>query len=102
MVGQIIDYAKDLSAWTYEQLQEAINRAKPSAGLDWAQPQSLYEAASASEDMDEASFHDAVSRNLRRGRFLLLIVGDGIREGVEKHYPISPATCRTPLYPRVG
>lgn len=26
---------------------------------------------------------DAVSRNLRRGRFLLLIVGDGIQEGVE-------------------
>jgi hypothetical protein len=27
--------------------------------------------------------HDALTANLRRGRFLLLIVGDGIREGVE-------------------
>lgn len=33
--------------------------------------------------MNEAEFHDALTANLRRGRFLLLIVGDGIREGVE-------------------
>jgi hypothetical protein len=31
---------------------------------------------------DERSFIDAVSRNLRNGEFLLLIVGDGIQEGV--------------------
>jgi hypothetical protein len=31
----------------------------------------------------EARFVDAVSRNLARGRFLLLIVGDGIQEGIE-------------------
>jgi hypothetical protein len=33
--------------------------------------------------VDEQHFHDALTANLRRGRFLLLIVGDGIREGVE-------------------
>ena len=38
---------------------------------------------SAKAEIDEASFHDAVSRNLRFGRFLLLIVGHGIREEVE-------------------
>lgn len=43
----------------------------------------LFEAVrNAHSDLDEASFVDAVSRNMRRGRFLLLIVGDGIREGV--------------------
>jgi len=83
VVGQIIDYAKDLSVWTYEQLQEAISRTKALEGSNRERQRSLYEAASANEEMDEASFHDAVSRNLRRGRFLLLIVGDGIREGVE-------------------
>ncbi|MGB8417807.1 hypothetical protein [Paraburkholderia sp.] len=31
----------------------------------------------------EIAFNDALTKNLRRGRFLLLIVGDGIREGVE-------------------
>ena len=45
--------------------------------------QSLYELVSAHGEIDEVSFHDAVSRNLKRGRFLLLIVGDGIHEGVE-------------------
>ena len=29
----------------------------------------------------EADFVDTVNRNLERGKFLLLIVGDGIREG---------------------
>lgn len=35
------------------------------------------------EDLDEIGFVDAVNRNLRLGRFLLLIVGDGIRERME-------------------
>src|SRR6202043_1333726 len=34
-------------------------------------------------NVDEVQFNDALTSNLRRGRFLLLIVGDGIREGVE-------------------
>jgi len=33
--------------------------------------------------MHEEGFIDAVSRNLRLGRLLLLVVGEGIREGVE-------------------
>jgi hypothetical protein len=34
-------------------------------------------------DLDEIGFTDALTHNLRRGRFLLLIVGAGIREGME-------------------
>jgi hypothetical protein len=34
-------------------------------------------------EVNEIQFNDALTANLRRGRFLLLIVGDGIREGVE-------------------
>ena len=33
--------------------------------------------------IDEADFHDALSIHLSRGRCLLLIVGDGIRQGTE-------------------
>jgi hypothetical protein len=33
--------------------------------------------------VDEIQFTDAVTLNLRRGRFLLLIAGDGVREDVE-------------------
>lgn len=34
-------------------------------------------------ETDEAEFVDNVTRHLQRGQFLLLIIGDGIREGVE-------------------
>lgn len=64
-------------------LCEATGRNKPPDGSDWGKTRSLYEAVSAKAEIDEASFHDAVSRNLRFGRFLLLIVGHGIREEVE-------------------
>jgi len=83
VIAQIIDYAKEMSTWTYKTLQEAIRRAKPLDGSDEKAPRKLYELVSAKGEIDEASFHDTVSRNLRRGRFLLLIVGDGIREGAE-------------------
>jgi hypothetical protein len=83
VIGQIIDYAKDLSAWTYEKLQEAISRTKSLDGAMGQRPRSLYEAIAASAEIDEKTFVDSVSRNLRNGRFLLLIVGDGIREGIE-------------------
>jgi hypothetical protein len=35
-------------------------------------------------DLDEARFVDRVSRDLKSGRFLLLIVGDGIAEGTQR------------------
>lgn len=35
-------------------------------------------------DVDEIEFTDQVIKNLQRGRFLLLIIGDGIRENVQE------------------
>ena len=82
VVGQIIDYAKELPRLSYETFEGAILKAEPAAGA--AKTDALYRRAGAeAAGMDEAGFVDAVSRNLRRGRFLLLIVGDGIQEGVE-------------------
>jgi hypothetical protein len=83
VVGQIIDYAKDFATWDYQTLEAAVNRSRTLGGGSAAKPRSLYEMVSQGSEIDEASFVDAVSRNLKRGRFLLLIVGDGIREGVE-------------------
>jgi hypothetical protein len=82
VVAQIIDYAKDLVAWSFDDLQTAVGKAIPPAG-DSGIRRTLFELVSEHAEIDEASFIDAVSRNLRRGRFLLLVVGDGIREGVE-------------------
>ncbi|HEY4041481.1 MAG TPA: hypothetical protein VGM32_06510 [Rhodopila sp.] len=82
VVGQIIDYAKELPRLSYEAFEAAIRKAEPAGSATKADR--LYERAGAeAAGIDEASFINAVSRNLRRGRFLLLIVGDGIQEGVE-------------------
>jgi len=81
VMAQIIDYANALSTWTYEKLNDAVKQAGGGNGL--TKKASLYELVSSSRQIDEPSFIDAVSRNLKRGRFLLLILGDGIREGVE-------------------
>lgn len=78
VIGQIIDYAKELSRWTCSDLQRETNRRLKTSGnalLDLVRIQH--------PDTDEVAFNDALSLNLRMGRFLLLIVGDGIREGVE-------------------
>lgn len=78
VVGQILDYAKELSRWTSSDLQREVSRRLGMPGnaiLDLVR--------SVDPTVDEIAFNDALSLNLRRGRFLLLIVGDGIREGVE-------------------
>lgn len=78
VVGQLLDYAKELSRWSSSDLQREASRRTGRAGnmvLDLVR--------AAGHDVDEADFNDALTLNLRRGRFLLLIVGDGIREGVE-------------------
>lgn len=82
VIAQIIDYAKDLQALTYEGLETAIRQARSEPGFN------LYAHADSGDDepeatLDETRFVDAVSRNLRRGRCLLVILGDGITENVE-------------------
>lgn len=78
VIAQILDYAKELTYWAYEDLQREVNRKLNTKG------NSLYNKVKEyNEDLvpPEADFIDSVSRNLSRGNFLLLIVGDGIREG---------------------
>lgn len=77
VVAQIIDYATALSKWSYADLSEKLRRP----GQSDADP--VYEAVAAANECDRADFVDTVSRSLGLGRFLLLIVGDGIQEGVE-------------------
>lgn len=76
VVAQILEYAKDFAGLTYDTLNAAIQRGQEPTG------KTLYEIATRDrpETLDEASFIDRLSRNLREGRFLLLILGDGVRE----------------------
>ncbi len=76
VIGQILDYAKDLASWGYEDLQRQVSLALGRSG------NALYDLVRRQHpDLNEAEFVDNVSRHLRRGEFLLLIIGDGIQEG---------------------
>ncbi|SHJ97186.1 hypothetical protein SAMN05444159_2051 [Bradyrhizobium lablabi] len=78
VVGQILDYAKVLSRWSFSDLQREVGSR---TGLG---PNALLELVRAADpNVGEIQFTDAVTANLRRGRFLLLILGDGVREDVE-------------------
>lgn len=78
VVGQILDYAKELSRWSSADLQREVSKRLRKSGNVM-----LELVRAAGNDVDEAEFNDSLTLNLRRGRFLLLIIGDGIREGVE-------------------
>ena len=83
VVAQIIDYASHLSTWTYDELRQAVLASRNSDAVTSSDP--LVDLASdGDDDMDERAFVDRMNRNLRLGRFVLLIVGDGIHEGVER------------------
>jgi len=77
-VGQILDYAKDLTKWDYQRFEGECLKSRGSGDP------SLYEILRAYfPDIVEQELIDRIQANLRRGRFLLLIVGDGIRENME-------------------
>ena len=81
-VSQILDYAKEISRWSYEELNDAVRQAR---SRDKHPNASLFELVREQNDtIDEKTFVDDVTRSLANGHFLLLVVGDGIREGVER------------------
>lgn len=85
VVAQILDYAKELRHWTYDDLDAESRKSMGRRGGGTAL--SLWERVSQHPDakgISEAEFIDNVQRSLAAGRFLLLIVGDGVKEGVEE------------------
>lgn len=83
VIAQILDYATRISSWSYEELESNARKATGDAPIG---SQSLYEFVKSSSPCDippEQDFVDAVQRTLRTCRFMLLIVGDGIRENLE-------------------
>ena len=93
VVAQTIDYAQQMARWTYTDLESRFKTCQETA----QQPApSLFSHVCDPDDgpAAEAAFIDAVNRCLGYGRFLLLIIGDGIREGVEQ---MTEVLQRTPL-----
>lgn len=81
VVAQAMEYAASVFRLTYEELEAAVQKARRAAGQS-ADALTALVAARASESFDEASFIDAVTLNLRRGRAIVAVVGDGIREDI--------------------
>jgi hypothetical protein len=79
VVAQTLDYVSALTAWTYADLQRQVAIA---VGRHGNTPFELVHKHSGNK-VREPEFVDAVSRCLRDGRFLVLLAGDGIREGVQ-------------------
>jgi len=83
VVGQILDYAKELNRWSYNDLNECTVKFNQLYNNNSDGLLATYRNANGLEETEEQNFIDKLSKNLKRGRFLLLIVGDGIRESVE-------------------
>jgi hypothetical protein len=81
VIAQAMEYAAAIFRLDYDQLQSAVMRARKAVK---SEAKSLYQIVQQyDEHLDEAEFIDAVSRNLKRGRAIIAVVGDGIREDLE-------------------
>ena len=80
VVGQILDYAKELANWTFTDFNNEIKK-RNSENFGILDIINKYEPQ---DEQSKSNLIDNIERNLKRGRFLLLIVGDGIRESVEE------------------
>lgn len=77
VVTQTLDYAKELASWGFEDLTREVARSQGAQGKE------LIEIVRGIHPtLNERDFIDRMTVTLTTGRFLLLIVGDGIREGV--------------------
>jgi len=83
VLAQILEYATRASNWSYETLETKCRSAQSPAPIETTSLYSFVHDTFPDEVPTETEFHDAVQRTLQTGRFLLLIVGDGIREGME-------------------
>lgn len=83
VVSQVIDYASQVSRWSYEDLEQrvvAYNQQFRGSAMG------LFETLvqeTGDEGLDEAHFVDRVTTHLRRGRMLLAVAGDGIQQRLE-------------------
>lgn len=83
VVGQILDYAKELNKWSFTDLDNSVKKFNQRYNNNSDGLLATVRKHTEVDEADERFFIDNISKNLKRGRFLLLIAGDGIRESVE-------------------
>ncbi|THF54385.1 PDDEXK family nuclease [Ollibium composti] len=77
VVAQLLDYVAALVTMTYDEFEMAISRGQSA-------PRNLFSLVRDDpEALDEAEFIDAIAHNLRRGRMVVIALGDGIRAETE-------------------
>ncbi len=84
VIGQVIDYAKELSKWTFADLDKSVIASNK---LYQNSTDNLFTTFKKYNQLLEAEEHlliDNINKNLKRGKFLLLIVGDGIQDNLEE------------------
>jgi hypothetical protein len=81
VVAQTLDYASCLFEMSYSDLEAAVSKSE--TWKDRASPR-LHQLFEKADAPDPATFIDAVNTNLRAGRILILVVGDGIRTEMER------------------
>lgn len=81
VIGQILDYAKEMTNWDYSRLDAKVRQARKNSD-DYEFPGIAEWVARIHPALVLHRFQDAVTKSLMRGDYLLLVAGDGIREGV--------------------
>ncbi len=83
VVGQIVDYAKEISKWSFNDLDQKVRSYFKAAQKKNIGIIDIIKRYDDFGDEQESELIDAVTKHIKNGHFLLLIVGDGIRESVE-------------------
>lgn len=77
VVAQALDYVSALTAMSFAEFERAVAKGQGA-------PRRLFDLVAEQPDrLEEAAFIDAVANNLRRGRMLVMVLGDGIRSETE-------------------
>ena len=83
VVAQILDYAKEVAAWNYDQLCAAVLASSRQRGeTDNASLDQKVAVALSAKEMELHEFQEGVAACLARAKFLLLIVGDRISPNI--------------------
>ena len=99
VVAQALEYATALFKLDYTGLENAVMKADFN-GAD--RPESLYSLVDGADAPPESVFADRVTRNLREGRIVVLIVGDEIRPQADEFRHRAPSPRELPLHVRPG
>ena len=84
VLAQVVDYASRLSKLTYEDFEERCRASRQTSITNGFGLFDLICREFPDHNIQQTEFVNGVTRNLRNGRFLLLVVGDGIREGLAR------------------